>query len=165
MLYYACLEIYLANGFDTIVAPGFNAGQLAVVGMAIGAFLRMRNKGEKSQMFGYLISQVIGGVTEPSLYGIGIKYRRPLVGLAVGGFVGGIYYAVTGTGVYTLAATANFMIFASFAGGPAGNMANGIIGGLLACAVSAAVTYVLGFEKGDNLLRIRKHDKENKEGR
>ena len=160
VLYYSFLALYMTTGYDCIVGPGFTAAQLAVIGMVIGAFLRCRDKNERNTIFSYLISQVIGGVTEPALYGVGMKYRQPLIGLMVGGFVGGIYYALSGAGIYTLAATANFMIFAGFAGGPAGNFVHGVIGGVISCVVSAAVTYALGLSKDDKLFSKKKAVKE-----
>jgi hypothetical protein len=44
---------------------------------------------------GYFVSGIVGGVTEPALYGLGLRYRRPLIGLAVGGFVGGVWAGAT----------------------------------------------------------------------
>ena len=44
-----------------------------------GAFLRFREKDAKALAFGYFVSAIIGGVTEPVLYGIGLRYKRPFL--------------------------------------------------------------------------------------
>ena len=53
---------------------------------------------------------MIGGVTEPGLYGIGVKYKRPFIGMMCGGFVAGLFASIVGLQVY------NFLPVASFFG-------------------------------------------------
>src|SRR5699024_11395873 len=40
----------------------------------------------------------IFGITEPVLYGVNLRYKRPLVAAMIGGGVGGLYYGITGVG-------------------------------------------------------------------
>jgi PTS system beta-glucosides-specific IIC component len=40
----------------------------------LGAFLKIKNQGEKTLALGYFISGIVGGVTEPVLDGILSKY-------------------------------------------------------------------------------------------
>ena len=42
--------------------------------IALGAFLKIKNQGEKTLALGYFISGIVGGVTEPVLDGILSKY-------------------------------------------------------------------------------------------
>ncbi len=147
--YIAGLQLFFANGFDSLIMPGTVSATVAVAGMTVGALLRLKDKENRGLTLGYLISHVIGGVTEPSIFGIGIKYKKPFFFACVGGFAGAIYYAVMNTGVYTMAASANFMCFAGFLGSTSANMINGFIGGAIAFVVAAGLTYSFGFPKED----------------
>ncbi|MDO4405379.1 MAG: PTS transporter subunit EIIC, partial [Atopobiaceae bacterium] len=64
------------TGYDSYVICAAIAANGASYGMALGAALRLRNKEEKSLAFGYFISALVGGVTEPVLYGVGMRYKR-----------------------------------------------------------------------------------------
>ena len=112
----------------------------------MGSFLRLRNKNEKALAFSFLAACLVGGVTEPGVYGLAVRYRKPFIGLMAGGLAGGLYAGLTGVTAYTLIPVANFACLISFVGGTTGNMINGFIACGIGFVVSAAVTYVLGIE-------------------
>jgi PTS system beta-glucosides-specific IIC component len=111
--------------------------------MALGAFLRIKDKKEKSLSFGYFISGIIGGVTEPSLYGIGFKYKKPFLGLMIGAALGGAYAGITHSYMYSLGAT-NFLMVLSFAGADTANLVNGIIACVISLVGAAIATFLIG---------------------
>ncbi len=141
----AGLQLFLANGFDGIIFTGVIAASVAIAGMTTGALLRLKDKNEKGLALTYLFTQVIGGVTEPSIFGIGIKYKKPFLFACVGGFAGSVYYAITNTATYTIPPAANFLTFTGFLGSTTSNTVNGFIGGGIAFVVAAGLTYLFGF--------------------
>jgi beta-glucoside PTS system EIICBA component len=72
--------VFSSNGQEAFVTPGAVAASFAVAGMCLGAVLRLKNKEHRSLSIGYLIAGIIGGVTEPGLYGVGMRYKRPFIG-------------------------------------------------------------------------------------
>jgi PTS system beta-glucosides-specific IIC component len=136
------------NGVDTFILTAGGCATWAAFGMALGAFLRLRNKEEKVLSLGYFVSGMLGGVTEPVLYGIGFRYKRPFIAMAVGGFCGGLYAGITHVGTYLLGAT-NFLSIMSYVSGGTSNLVNGTIAVVLALVVSAILTYLFGFTKED----------------
>lgn len=136
-----------STGSDSLVIVGAAASSMAVTGMCLGAALSIKNKEDKSLAWSYVIAAFIGGVTEPGVYGIAVKYKRPFIGLMAGGFAGGVYAAMTGVTAYAMVPVANFLMLTSFVGGSTGNLINGIISGAIAIVVSAVVTYLAGAEK------------------
>lgn len=142
------LNIYMTSGQETVIWPAALCATAATFGIALGAFLRLKDKEEKSLSLGYFISGIIGGVTEPALYGVGLKYKRPLLALALGGAIGGLYVGITHSYMYALGAT-NFLMVLSFSGGSAANFINGTIGCVIALLSSAALTYFFGFKKDE----------------
>ncbi len=119
----------------------------------------MKNKKEKSLSFGYFVTGIFGGVSEPTMFGIGIRYKRPFIGMAIGGLVGGLYAGLMHVGCYTFASPGFLGPVAFINGGPA-NMVNGTIACVAATLVSAAVTYILGgFEENETALPFLKKAK------
>jgi len=137
-----------ANGMDNFVLLSTDSAMLAVVGVALGAFLRMRNKDEKALAAGYLVSGVISGVTEPTLFGIIMRFKGTILGMAAGGAVSALWKALTGVVLYPSGGPGVLCIFCFLPGGTA-NMINGTIASALAIIVAAVVTYFFGFSKED----------------
>lgn len=145
--------VFSANGLESVVSPGAACASIAVSGMLLGAFLRIKDKEERSLTLSYLIAAFIGGITEPGLYGNGLKFKRPFIGLFAGGFAGGLYASITGTAAYAMVPIASFIAVTGFAGGPKGNFVNGIIACVIAFVVAAVVTYFTGFSKDDEVVK------------
>lgn len=68
------------------------------------------------------------------------KTAQPLIGLAVGGFVGGIWAGATHVTAYIMGSS-SFLSILGYVGGGALNTLNAGISDLLAMGVAAAVTY------------------------
>ncbi len=137
------------KGYMSGAAVAPSAATWACWGVALGAFLRLRNKNDKSAAGGFFISGMIGGITEPTLYGLCMKYRRCFLTLAIGGAVGGAYMGLTSVRQYVMAAISNFLSVLGFAGGTTGNMINGIVGCVIALIAATVATYFIGFSKED----------------
>jgi len=141
------ITLFAQNGQDSLVSPAAIVSSMCVAGMCLGSFLRLRNKNEKALAFSFLAACLVGGVTEPGVYGLGVRYRKPFISLMVGGLAGGLYAGLTGVTAYTLIPVANFACLISFVGGTNGNMVNGFIACGIGFVVSAAVTYVLSVKE------------------
>lgn len=143
VLLMAALTTFFTLGYEDFVITAGCAANAAAWGIAFGAFLKLKDKENRSLAFGYFVSGILGGITEPSLYGVGIKYKKPLIALAAGGFVGALYIGITHVKCYMLGAT-NFLSFLGFVAGGTANTVNYIIGCVISFAAAAALTYILG---------------------
>ena len=138
----------LSTGVDTFVLTAGGCATWAAVGMALGASFRLKDKEEKSLAFGYFVSGILGGVTEPALYGIGFKYKRPFIAMSIGGALGGLYAGIMHVGTYVMGA-ANFLSVLGYVAGGTSNMVNGIIACLISLFGAAIATYMIGFAPAD----------------
>lgn len=149
------IMVFSTNGSEALVMPAGCIASIAVAGMCLGAALRIKDKEQRSLGIGYFIASIIGGVTEPGLYGVGMRYKRTFIGLIIGGFAGGLYAGITGVTAYSMIPTASFLSVLSFAGGPTSNFVNGIISAVIAFAISTISTYFFGFNKYDEVISSR----------
>lgn len=141
------------GGHEAFVLPAALVASIAVAGMCLGAALRIKDKEQRSLSIGYLVASLIGGVTEPGLYGIGMRYKRPFLGMIIGGFAGGLYAGIMGVTAYTFIPVASVLCVLNFAGGPMSNMVQGVISLIISFVVSVIATYFLGFKKDDPLVK------------
>lgn len=134
-------------GYDPFLFVATNCAMIAVWGCAIGAFLRIRNKEEKGLCAGYVVSALLGGVTEPALFGTVLRFRRTMIGMIIGGAAGALVSALLNVTLYVGAMATNFLVFLGYLQGGLQNTICAVIGMLVALVVSAVVVYFTGFSK------------------
>lgn len=147
----AMMLLFSQGGHDNFVTLGAVAASMAVSGMSLGAALRIKDKEQKSLALGYLVAGLIGGVTEPALYGVAIRYKKPFIGMMIGGFCGGLYASITHSTAYVLVPVANFLSLTAYVGGSTANILNGVISGVIAFIVAAIATYVIGVKTDEDI--------------
>ena len=141
------MTVYLEQGYLDGAFICASYATIAVWGVCLGAALRLKDKDEKALTWGYFVSGIIGGVTEPALYGLCFKYKRTFIGLIVGGAAGGLYSSLTGVTTYLMGSSSNILALTGFLGGTTADLVNGLIASAITFVVSAVVTYFTGFTK------------------
>lgn len=134
-----------AVGYGTILAPGMLSSNMAQAGATLAVSLRTKNMDLKSLASTSAISCFLG-ITEPALYGVNMKLKRPLYATMIGGGAAGLYAGFTGIKTYS-SGTSNILSLPIYIGG--GNMSsfyNSIITVIIAIVVGFVVSYILGFE-------------------
>ena len=105
-------------------------------------FLKTKNKDLKATSGSAALSAVLAGITEPAIYGITLKYKKPFAIGAVFSAIAGAIVAWAGTGVPTLVGT-SILTLPAYIG-------KGFAGFCVACAIAyfgaAIVTYFFGFD-------------------
>ncbi|WP_145321778.1 beta-glucoside-specific PTS transporter subunit IIABC [Paenibacillus xylanexedens] len=79
---------FAANGYDTIFAMSA-AANMAQIGLAIGVYLKSKNRELKQAAGPAALSGILAGVTEPIVYGIILRYKRTIPYIIIAGAVGG----------------------------------------------------------------------------
>ncbi|HBF6357256.1 TPA: PTS glucose transporter subunit IIA [Clostridioides difficile] len=129
-------------GYDPIFMGAATISDIAVCGAMFGYFLKTRNK-EQKQLFGTVSFSALMGVTEPSVFGVFMKYRRPFVAVMIGGGIGGLIAGLAQVKTYGmvwgLAALPTYLV-----GGEVSNFTFMIIGVVVSFAVATVASYLLG---------------------
>lgn len=131
---------------DSCIMVAAGMASFACYGMALGAALRVKHPDERAENFSFFVSAVVGGVTEPTLYGCGFRHMRTFAGLITGGAAGGLVAGVLGLDVYVVS-NASILSFFGYVAGGAQNIVAGVIAMVVAIAVSTLVTFLFGFTK------------------
>lgn len=136
-----------ANGFDSFFFVCNLTANFGLWGLALGAFLRLRNKADKGDAMGSFVAGVVGGVTEPALFGIGLKYGKTLLMVAVANFFSGLIAGIFGVTFYRMGAT-SFLSFLCFVSpdNPM-NVVFEIIAAVVGFGLSTALVYFFGFKE------------------
>ena len=132
-------------GQESFVLVGAHLGTFACYGMALGAFLRIRNVSEKGMALSHFLSGFIGGITEPTIYGIGFRYKKPFIGMCIAGAIAGIFAGITHVTQVVFGAT-NVLGLVNFLGGGTSNFVCSMIATAIAFFGSATLVYLFGFD-------------------
>lgn len=148
--HYGLIPIGINNiataGFDTIIGPGMLGSNIAQGGAAFAVALKTKNKLLRQEAYSSGITAVCG-ITEPALYGVNLKLKKPLIAVSIGGAAAGLYLGIMGVGRYTsgspgLLALPGYIGTEGFA-----NITHAVIGSAIALVVSFIATLVIGFEE------------------
>lgn len=121
----------------TITGPN----NMAQAGATLGVFLKTKNKEIKELAGPAALSAVLAGITEPAIYGVTLRFKRPF-------FIGAVFSGIAGAIVAACGAGAPALLGTSLLSLP-GYIGVGFGGFLIACAIayfgSAIVTYLFGY--------------------
>lgn len=140
---------YATLGYDT-----FTALQAAAVfsqaGAALGVFLRTRDKEIKGVALPSAITAIFG-ITEPAIYGVNLRLKKPMIcgciAGAVGGAVAGAFRSVSWS--YNMPGIATLPAF--FKAGYGTQFAGLIISILISFVLGAILTYIVGTDSKKSL--------------
>lgn len=128
-------------GYDPIFRPAFILHNMAEGGACLGVALRTKVASFRSETLSLAFGCIVAGVTEPAIYGVNLRLKRPLIGVSAGGAAGGIVTGLLGARAYAMGYS-TIMALPIFQE----TFANMLIGIVVAIVVAAAVTFFLGFE-------------------
>lgn len=138
------ITLYMELGYEPLVFVTGIIACLAQGAASLGVYIKSKNPEIKSNALACFITATAGGISEPSLFGISLKYRTPLYAALAGGAIGG---AVAGLGkvkIYALASSSVYNIIACLPGGT-----NNFIWMAAACIIGflASLFFCLAFYK------------------
>lgn len=136
---------YATLGYGTILGPGMLASNIAQGTASLVVGLKSKNKELKQVAISAGFTGLMG-ITEPALYGVTLKYRRPLYAAMIGGGVAGLYAGITGIHTYS-STTAGLLALPVYIGGDGfSNVINAAITIVISMVVTAVATWVLDFD-------------------
>ncbi len=141
-----CLAAVAEFGYDPFILPGMLAANTAVGAAALAVWIKSRNKDMKATGLSTGLTGVFG-ITEPSIFGVLLRLKKPFIGAMIGGAAGGLFAGIVKLKQYAIASpgVATLPTFIP----PDGSMTNfwmAVITVVMAMVVSFIATWLLGFE-------------------
>ena len=130
------------QGHSLLTGP-LVAAVLAQGAATLAVMFRTRNQEMRTLAGAASVSAFVAGVTEPAIYGVTLRLRKPFIYACIGGMVGGGIAAAGGS-------AANSFVFPGLITLPAymhvGNFTLQLVGTATAVAIAFVLTLVVGFE-------------------
>lgn len=137
----ACL-LGLANpGYDLLLLPAMLASNTAQAGATFGVAAKTKDKELREMAIPAGISALLAGVTEPAMYGITLRLKKPMIAACIASGIGGLITGIVTLKAYAFATPCLTAIVQFIA--PDGG--NNIICAVIVFVVSLVVSFVLSF--------------------
>ncbi len=141
----------LANpGYETLLLVAMLPSNLAQGASALAVSLKSKNKDLKQVASASSISALLAGVTEPVMYGVTIKYKKPLIASMIASGIAGLYAGIVALKVYVFATPALISIVQFIDPNGSSNFINALITAAIAIVGSFALTWIIGFDDPAN---------------
>ncbi|WKD59613.1 beta-glucoside-specific PTS transporter subunit IIABC [Corynebacterium caspium] len=155
----AFLPVFTTLGYDAFYMITAILPNLGQAGAAFGVGVRAKDKKLKALAFSTSFSAFMG-ITEPALFGINLKYRRPLVGAMIGSGLGGLYAGIMGV---KFIAMANFGIIGILGVMPQ-YLIHIIIAAVITLVASALATIIIGFDESQAVVEVPEEEQPSSHG-
>lgn len=143
-VHWGFVPVMLSNiatlGYDTML-PMLTAAVLSQAGATLGVFLKSRNTQMKALAGSSMLAAVFG-ITEPTIYGITLKLKKPFIYACISGAIGGAIIASGGAHAQSFALPGLLALPTYF--GPGFLWV--VIGLLVAFVLAAVLVMILGFD-------------------
>lgn len=121
-------------GYATILAPGMISSNMAQAAATFAVSVKTKNKDLKALASSCAVTAICG-ITEPALYGVNMKLKRPLYATMLAGGCAGLYAGITGVKAWS-AGTSNIFALPIYIGAD---------NSFMNACITVAIALVLGF--------------------
>lgn len=147
-MHYALLPIVMQSmttyHYD-LMGVGYLVANIAQGAAALAVAKKTQNKAFKS-IAGSAGFTALIGITEPAMYGVNIKLRKPFYSVLIAGGVAGLYCGLTSVKRMAFAPTGILTLPIFIDPSRSGNLINAVIGCVIAFVISFVLTLIIGFE-------------------
>lgn len=148
-MHYGLIPIGINNiataGFDTVVGPGMLGSNIAQGGASLAVACRTKNS-EVRQLATSAGITAVCGITEPAMYGVSLRFKKPLIAAMIGGGVSGLFLGITHVGRYTSGSPGLLALPGYIGTDGFRNITFACIGAAIAFIVSFVVSFILGID-------------------
>lgn len=136
-------------GYDVVVIVTMFCSNICQGAASLGVGLKTKNEETRSEGLACGISAIVAGVTEPAMYGINMRYMKPMIGAVCGAGISGLLAGITGVKAYTMGGSPSIMTLINFvntdpaAASPLSGVIWGAICGVLGMAIAFAISFIL----------------------
>lgn len=140
------IQTIAETGKEGMVMPSEIGANLSLGGSSLAVAWRTKNPELRQTALAAAASAIVAGISEPALYGVALRLKRPLIASLISGFICGAVAGIGGLASHSMASPGLFTSVQFF--DPAHPMSIVWVFGVmvLAIVVSFFITLLLGFE-------------------
>lgn len=140
------IQTIAETGKEGMVMPSEIGANLSLGGSSLAVAFKTKNRELRQTALAAAASAIVAGISEPALYGVAVRLKRPLIASLISGFVCGAVAGIGGLASHSMASPGLFTSVQFF--DPTNPMSIVWVGGVMVLSVvlSFVLTLLLGFE-------------------
>lgn len=142
------VNTFATLGYDNTMMPALLAATFAMAGATFGVFFKTKNEEMKQISLSSGISAILG-ITEPAMYGVTLKLKKPFYAAMVGGGASGVLFNLFDLKSFGMSMPGLIAIAGYADSKNSLNLIIAIAGSLLAFILAFVVTFILGFKEDE----------------
>jgi len=147
-------------GFDPLILVAQLASNLSQGGASLAVGMKSKVKKQKQIAYSAAFSALLGGITEPAMYGVTVKLKKPMIACIISGGLVGLFTGLFQLKTYVMA-TPGLISIGEFLGGVGNtNIIVAVIASALAIVLSFTLTWIIGFDEKDADVNTKKSNTE-----
>ncbi|OTG52517.1 PTS beta-glucoside transporter subunit EIIBCA [Streptococcus agalactiae] len=152
-MHWAFAPIFLAASVatpDVLILPAMLASNLAQGAASLAVAVKAKQKQTRQVAFAAGLSALLAGITEPALYGVTLKFKKPLYAAMISGGLVGAYIGLVNIASYTFVVPSIIGLpqYINPQGG--NNFSNAVIAAIATIILTFIITWFLGIDEGEN---------------
>lgn len=140
------LEMIASTGFENFICIGELCSNMAQGAASLAVAIRTKNKEFKQVAGSTAFSALLAGITEPALYGVTLRLKRPMLGACIGAAAGGLFGGFFQMKCFGIATPAIVTMVQYVEEGHPNSLLIAALTILLTTVVTVIATLVIGFE-------------------
>lgn len=96
------------TGSEGMIMPSEIGANMSLGGVSLAVALKTKNRELRQTALAAATSALVAGITEPALYGVAIRLKRPIIASVIAGFVSGAVAGMAGLASHSMAAPGLF---------------------------------------------------------
>lgn len=137
------IQSFSTYGYEPIVVTGNIISNVNEGAACLAVAAKTKNTDLKTNAISCGITAILGGVTEPAMFGINAKYRTPLIGAMIGGLAGGLIAGIGKAYAYVLPGSWGVLSLPVFIGENMGGVLFMAVGMIVSMLVTFGATFLL----------------------
>lgn len=139
-------------GYDGLMAVSSVSAIFSLTGACLAVAIRTKDKDMRQIALSAGTTSLLSGITEPAIYGVAFKLKRPMIASIIAGAVSGTFAGITQLKIFALVSPSFLNLPAFVSSEYPNNFMNAIITAVIAIVISFVMTLVLGFKDNESVL-------------
>lgn len=149
-MHWAFAPIFLAASTahpDSLILPAMLAANIGQGAAALAVAFKTKNKSIRQVASAASISALVAGVTEPALYGVTLKYKKPLYASMIAGAVTGLFMGLVNLKSFAFAVPSLVSLPQFVSSTNSQNLVNAVIVLVASFIITFVLAYIFGIDE------------------
>lgn len=139
------ISLVAERGFDPIIRVVALCSNMAQASASLAVSFKTKNKELKSLAFSSSMTAFLGGITEPAMYGVNLKLKKPMYASMIGGAAAGLFAGIVKLKAF-IYVTPGLLSLAMWISEDENFIILAIITLIISTVVTFIATWMIGFE-------------------